>query len=145
MGLPSPRCSSVTVKSNAGLYRHTLIDPLIYSVYYLFIHLSLQTLESWTRSCLGWPLWVSQAVCPPSSLTPSAPWKLLCSTLEPAPSALPALWSSPSAAPLQPIPTQQKPRTTYQVRGKGLVVVFIGIFTTLGSIYSGHFKVCHVI
>lgn len=82
-----------------------------------FLSSSAQTLVIWTRSCLGSPLRVSQAVCQLCSLTPSALWKPLCSTKTPALSLLPARWSSPFVAPLQPIPTQQKQHTTYQVRG----------------------------
>ena len=105
-----------------------IISPSEYSVLFCFLLFwkkhqapflssSAQTLVIWTRSCLGSPLRVSHAVCQLCSLTPSALWKPLCSTKTPALSLLPARWSSPFVAPLQPIPTQQKQHTTYQVRG----------------------------
>lgn len=84
--------------------------------------LSLQTL-SLTQHSFGPPLWASQAVSLPSSSTRSVLWKPPCSSQAWALSLSPARWSSPHAAPQQPVLTRLKPHAAYQVRGLSCCVL----------------------
>lgn len=87
------------------------------SVPSLYLSLCPQSPTRRTRSWPSWPLLGSAAVCQVFILTPSVLWKLLCCTLT-ALLASRALWPSRAVVrPLQPIPTQQRPHTPYQVQG----------------------------